>query len=189
MWSRICYWCVSGTIPVTQILHVVLLFCSVCPLRALNVYHMITSDSPSSPEWSHPDLSAACIHPSYNPTTMDKTILTHREARGPVQPITCRQRGSAVIYMLMVLLEGMKTGQGAMLCCQLRRVLKEHGTVQNIQAASVETHLLVLIWSTKSIYMLLNQTCRMRAPPPLLLSFGTWTLPGPFKHKLVSLAC
>lgn len=129
--------------------------------------HQITSDSPSSPEWSHPDLSAACIHPSYNPTTMYKIILMHREASGPVQPITCRQRGSAVIYMLMVLLEGMKTGQGAMLCCQLRRFSREHGTVQSIQAASVETHLLVLIWSTKSIYTLLNRTCRMHAAPPL----------------------
>lgn len=163
MWSRLCYWCILGTISVTQILHV-LLFCSVYPLRAPNAYHMITSDSPSTPEWSH---SAASIQPSYNPTTMDKTILMHREARGPAQPLTCRQRGSAVIYMLMVLLEGVKTGQGGMLCCQLRGFLREHGTVQSIRAASVEAHLLVLIWSTKSIYTLLNQTCRMHAPPPL----------------------
>lgn len=110
MWSRLCYWCVSGTISVTQKWHILLLLSSVYPWRAPN-YH-IPSDGPSSVEWSHPDLSAARSHPSYNPTTMDKTILMQREARGLVQPITCSQRGSAVIYMLMLLLEGVETGQG-----------------------------------------------------------------------------
>lgn len=77
------------------------------------------------------------------------------------------KEGPAVIYMLMVLLEGVETGQeGPMLSCQLRRFWREHGTVRSRQAASVETHLLVLIWSTKAIYTLLNQTCRMHAPPP-----------------------
>lgn len=101
---------------------------------------------------------------------MNKTILMHREGGGLVQPISRRPRGSAVIYMLMLLLEGMKTGQGVTLCCQWRRFSRDRSTVRGVQPASLETHLLVLIWSTKSIYTLLNQMCRMPAPapPPLL---------------------
>ncbi len=44
--------------------------------------------------------------PPHNPTTMNKMILIHREAGGLLQPISIhRRRGSAVIYMLMVLVE------------------------------------------------------------------------------------
>lgn len=91
-----------------------------------------------------------------------------REARGPVQPITCRQRGPGCHLHANGVIGGggSMAGGGPMLSCQLRRFWREHGTVRSRQAASVETHLLVLIWSTKAIYTLLNQTCRMHAPPP-----------------------
>lgn len=83
------------------------------PWRTLKCLPRDNLLGPSCPGWSHPGLCAPFPHThTHNPTTMHKTILMHREARGLAQPITCRRRGSAVIYMLMVLLEGMKTGPG-----------------------------------------------------------------------------
>lgn len=78
----------------------------------------------------------------------------------------------------------MRTGQGAMLCCQLRRFLRDHSTAHTtsgcgkpsagphlVQPASPFTHCLI-----RCVMVLL-----------LLLFSGTRTLPDLFKHKWVRL--
>lgn len=74
----------------------------------------------------------------------------HREADGFGAAYQLHgRRGSVVIYMLMVLAEAMRTGQGAERRCQQRegrkrRRRKRAGAGNRIQPLGVENHLLLL---------------------------------------------
>lgn len=77
------------------------------------------------------------------------------------------RRGSAVIYMLMALVEAMRTRQGATLCCQLRRAWRDRSASQTTTGCGK-----TICWSSsgaasEAIYTLLNQT--FEGLPPLLL--------------------
>lgn len=119
----------------------------------------------------------------------------HREAGGLWQPISTHWwRGSAVINMLILLVEAMTMGpgQGATLWCWLRRLMGGpwHITVQHIQPHGVENHLLVLIWSSQQVHLqtLLNVSdgcfsCYYSYSS--LAQTQTHTKRPVFKHKLV----
>lgn len=121
--------------------------------------------------------------PPHNPTTMTKMILMHREAGGLVQPIsTHRRRGSAVIYMLMVLVETRRTGpgQGATLCCWWRRFLREQRstapTTPQCGKPSAGPHLVQP--AGPFTHCLIRRVCWTL----LLLFSGAQTLPGLFSN-------
>lgn len=111
---------------------------------------------------------------------MKKMILMHREDGGLVQPIsTHRRRGSAVIYMLMVLVKAMRAGPGqgghaVLLVDEVFEGLQLHTYNHSVWKT--------ICWSSsgpasRSIYTLLNQTCLLDAPPPplILLLWDTYT--------------
>lgn len=134
----------------------------------------------------YPDLSTAFIHPSHNPTTMDKTILMHREARRSGAAYRLQANGLSCHLHANGVIGGDENGAGghAVLPVEEGPQHSAEHTTSECGNPSAGPHLVHQV----HLHDAQSDMPDVRAPPPPL-SFGTQTLSRPFKYKLVSLAC
>lgn len=138
---------------------------SVSSLSGMNSVNLYSTTPLIFKPWITPTWPLHNQHPPpQNPTTMKKMILMHRETGGLLQPISIhRQRGSAVIYMLMVLVEnGARAGGHAVLLVKEAFEGSQRGTYNHFVWKTI-------CWTSsgptsRSIYTVLNQTCPLDAP-------------------------